>query len=169
MTPTPPNTPRRAYLEGSLFLVLSLALFAYSLISHFKAPNAGWALSPYLFPLLIAMLLFLLSVMLLWTARHGSHIKAKAPPVRWRVFGLTVCAALAYYLLMPVLGFVLATALFLTGMFYALGERRLSMLILLPVLFATLTYLIFGKMLYVMLPFSSLDILRMGLDALMGG
>lgn len=169
MTSTPQSPPRRGYLEGSLFLALSLALFAHSLISHGSAPSVDWALSPYLFPLLISVFLFVLSVTLLWEARRGTRQKTGHPPVNRRVFGFTVCAGVAYYFLMPVLGFVLATALFLTGMFYVSGECRPLVLVLLPVAFAALTYLLFARLLYVMLPFSVIDILRMGLDALMGG
>ncbi len=169
MKPTPQSAPRGKYLEGALFLVFSLALFAHSLSSHRSAPAVDWALSPYLFPLLISVLLFVLSVTLLWEARRGTVQKADHPPVNTRIFCFTVCAGVAYYFLMPVLGFVMATALFLSSMFYALGERRPPVLTLLPIAFAALTYLLFAKLLYVMPPSSSIDILRMGLDALMGG
>lgn len=169
MKATPESAPHGGYTEGALFLVLSLALFAYSLISHQRGPAVSWALSPYLFPLLISVFLFLLSGVLLLKARRGGRQKAEHSPINWRIFFMTAGAASAYCLLMPLLGFVTATALFLCGMFYALGERRPLFLLLLPPAFAAISYLLFAKALYVMLPSSSIDILRLGLDALMGG
>lgn len=153
-------------LEGMLFLALSIALGWHALHSHYGGARIGWELSPYLFPLLIAVLLLLLSLVLVAEGLRGEGV-GKPDKARWGVMLVTVAAAVAYFLLMPALGFVLSTTLFLLGMFLFLGERRPLVLILVPLLFASAIYLSFGKLLYVMLPRSQVDFIRMGLDLLM--
>ena len=161
------STPRSAYSEGALWLMLSLALFAYALNVRFASPSVSWALSPSLFPLTVSIVLCVLSISLLRKAPIDR--KEKRPPLRKKAWALTLGAAVGYGVFMPVLGFATSTAVFLFGMFFCLGERRPLILILVPIAFAAITYILFAKTLYVMLPFSSLDILRLGLDALMGG
>ena len=160
-----PIRSRKAIIEGCLFLVLALALGWHAVHSHYNGIKIGWELSPYLFPLLISIFLTLLSFALIAEGFKPAG-EARAAAGRWRTVLVTALAALAYFLLMPVLGFVLSTTLFLLGMFLYLGERRALILILVPLLFSSVVYILFGKMLYVMLPSAPLDFLRMGLDLL---
>ncbi len=51
-------------VEGFAFLVLSVALGLYSLVMH-ENSQAKWKMSAYLFPLVIAFFLFLLSISLI--------------------------------------------------------------------------------------------------------
>lgn len=51
-------------VEGYAFLLLSILLAVYSLVLHVES-QAKWKMSPYLFPLVIATFLFLLSLSLL--------------------------------------------------------------------------------------------------------
>lgn len=157
---------RRALLEGLCFLTLALALLWHALHSHAHGIPVGWELSPSLFPLLIAGFLLVLSLALI---REGFHSSAQEDQTafNWRPVLVTVLAALAYFLLMPRLGFVLATACFLAGMMVYLGERRPLLLILLPLCFSAGVYLLFARLLHVMLPASPLDVLRRGLDLLL--
>lgn len=164
MNPTSGKTAH-PYREGLLFLIFSVALFAHSLYSHTSGPAIGWELSPSLFPLLVSVFLFLLGLALIAENRKNPS-GGGADPVNWRTVCVTAGAAVAYYLSMPYLGFVLATALFLFGMFLYLGERRPLPLILLPILFSCLVYLLFARLLYVMLPASPADVLRLALDLL---
>lgn len=157
---------RTGRAEGAGFLLLALALLIYALRGHAARPSDSWALSPYLFPLAVALFLTLLSSVLLF---EKPRVKEQAVPIRWSVFALFLSAMAGYALLMPVLGFATATALLLALLFFALGERRPVLLILPPLAFAAVVYLLFGRLLYVMLPYSPIDILRVGLDALMGG
>ena len=157
---------RRALLEGLCFLTLSLALLWHALDSHHRGIPVGWELSPSLFPLLCAAFLLVLSLALI---REGfSMAPGEAPaPLRWHPVLVTALAALAYALLLPLLGFVLATVCFLAGMLIYLGERRPLLLILLPLCFSAGSYLLFARLLHVMLPAAPLDVLRRGLDLLL--
>ena len=168
----PASRPRalntRSLLEGALFLALALGLLVYALHSHFSGIPVAWTLSPSLFPLLIGGLLLVLSISLLYQGFRGRAEDAPdPPPVSWGRAAVTMGAALACFLLMPLAGFVLATAGFLLFMFLYLGERRPVLLILLPLGFSSALYLLFGKLLHVLLPASPLDFLRRGLDLLL--
>jgi len=54
--------------EGFVFLLGSVLLGVYSLVLHVLS-KAKWKMSPYLFPLLLAVFLFLLSLSLLQEGR----------------------------------------------------------------------------------------------------
>jgi hypothetical protein len=57
-----------------------------------------------------------------------------------------------YVIVMPHLTFLVSTVLFLFALFFYLGERRYLLISLLSVGFTSLMYLLFGKLLHVMLP-----------------
>ncbi len=145
--------------ESILFFVLSIALLAYAIYKHYTGLPVSWEMSPYLFPVLISVFLFLLSISLFadgrkqYAAQRGSG-EASAPktPTDWKSTLFTVLAAIAYFLLMPVITFTPATILFLVAMFWFLRERRWWLVALLSVATAGLIYVLFGILLNVMLP-----------------
>jgi len=63
----------------------------------------------------------------------------------WRPATLLCATMLAYGFLMGPLGFVVATTLFLAAGFVILGERRKSMLIILPLAFSSIFYLLMTR------------------------
>lgn len=67
-----------AVQEGILFLLLGGALLAHGLDSHHKAFNQDWTQSPYLFPVLVAVLVGVLSVSLLY---QGMKAAVRSIPV----------------------------------------------------------------------------------------
>ncbi len=62
----------RTFVEGYAFLLLSVSLAIHSLVLHADS-QAKWKMSPYLFPLVIAAFLFLLSLSLLQEGKRESH------------------------------------------------------------------------------------------------
>ncbi len=62
----------QTFVEGYAFLLLSVSLAIYSMVLHVDS-QAKWKMSPYLFPLVIAAFLFLLSISLLQEARKDRH------------------------------------------------------------------------------------------------
>ncbi|NBK22211.1 MAG: hypothetical protein EOM68_09310 [Spirochaetia bacterium] len=62
------NRPHPTSVEGFVFLLGSVLLAVYSLVLH-ELSKAKWKMSPYLFPLLLAVFLFLLSLSLLQEGR----------------------------------------------------------------------------------------------------
>jgi hypothetical protein len=59
---------------------------------------------------------------------------------------------LGYFFLMPLIGFLPMTAVYLMAFFYFLGERHWIRMILLSAITSGLLYVIFDMMLNVMLP-----------------
>lgn len=137
-------------IEGFVFLLLSISAIVYSLVEHHLA-KVVWQQSPYLFPLLVAVFLLPLSLSLL---RSAGKEKGEVTPVLFLVRDTAVVtlATLVYVMVMPYLTFLVSTTLFLFGLFFYLGERRYLLIGLLSVGFTSLMYLLFGKLLHVMLP-----------------
>lgn len=145
--------------ESVLFFLLSIALLVYALYKHYTGLPVSWEMSPYLFPVLISVFLFLLSISLFADGRkqyaageeRGQAAEEK-PATDWKSTLFTVVAAVIYFLLMPVIKFIPATILFLVAMFWFLKERRWWLVAILSVATAGLIYVMFGVLLNVMLP-----------------
>ena len=159
-------TNRAAFFEGCLILLAGAALGWHALNRHAQLARVDWALSPYLFPLLVSMGLFILGILLMQEGMKPQHQSTKQP-LHWPTVVMTIGCALCYFLLMPFLGFALATALFLLAMLLFLGERRVLMLILLPLVFSAVLYTLFGKLLHVMLPGAPVDVLGRAIDLIL--
>lgn len=87
-----------------------------------------------------------------------SEILPEAQPVVLtpRVWGGVAIALIYAFLLVPKLGFVLASLLTLLSMLIVLGERSKQRLVLLPVLVTTGVWLLFARLLSVNLPAGTL-------------
>ncbi|NLX83711.1 MAG: tripartite tricarboxylate transporter TctB family protein [Clostridiales bacterium] len=156
---------KASFIEGCLFLLAAVLLIWHALHQHASLKGVDWALSPYLFPLLVSLCLLILSVFFILEGFQPSEARMK-PPLRWPLVLITLICALAYFFLMQVAGFVLATACFLLAMLLFLGERRALVLLLLPMLFSSALYFLFARLLHVLLPTSPMDFLRQALDLL---
>ncbi|MGE4454124.1 MAG: tripartite tricarboxylate transporter TctB family protein [Sphaerochaeta sp.] len=146
------QVPYGAYtrIEGFVFFLLSLSAIVYSLVAHQQA-KVVWKQSPYLFPLLVALFLLPLSISLIHTGKREKG-GVEAVVFLFRDTAVVAISTLVYIMVMPYLTFIGATVLFLFGMFFYLGERRYLPMVLLSVGFAILMFLVFGRLLHVMLP-----------------
>ena len=148
---------RIASFQDSIFVGLcSAGLLIYSLYHHhFDRNTSEWKTSPFLFPTLIAVFGLLLTFSLVTDAlqelRAGT---AEEKTGKKNLVGVLVlvAAAVAYYLLMPVLHFVPATVLLLATLFVYLGERKWWKIALLSGLTTAAVYVLFGVALHVRLP-----------------
>lgn len=145
--------------ESVLFFIMAIALMAYALYKHYTGLPVSWEMSPYLFPVLIAIFLLLLSVSLFTDGRkqvftQSPEVEAKASKVvvDWKSTLFTVVASVVYFLLMPVITFIPATILFLLAMLWHLKERRWWLMAILSVATTGIIYVMFGVLLNVMLP-----------------
>ena len=73
------------------------------------------------------------------------------PRRRKRKIGLSILLLFIYILIMPLIGFVLSTLLYVAGFIFVLEERRRLVLALSPVLVTALVILIFSK--FITIPF----------------
>lgn len=142
--------------DGLTVLLLALALGVCSLIGFFTARvQSAWYLSPWLFPLLLALLSLPLSAALIREGRR--ELRGAASGEAPAVSGLgkpaaVVLLAAAYLALMGLIRFIPATALFLAALIRLLGERRWWMVAALTVLTPLVLYAVFAIGLSVRLP-----------------
>ncbi|MCR5732285.1 MAG: tripartite tricarboxylate transporter TctB family protein [Sphaerochaetaceae bacterium] len=141
-------------VEGALFFVISVLGIIFSIKSH-SMMDMDWKLSPYLFPLAISIMLFALSISLLIEGRKKEEAK-KDKSVHYRDMLLYILICFIYYLLLPYVGFLVSTVVFLIFTFRLLGLKKWSMTILLSVVATLFVYILFARLLHVMLPSGSI-------------
>lgn len=163
----------QAFQEGIFFLLLSGALLGYGLNQQNQAFNKDWTQSPYLFPVLVAVLMGILAMCLLLegiresgnpSPEAGGQTKGNAGPVL-----IVLGMSLLYYLALGVLklpyvtfgilsysfsvsNFEVATLVFLLAMMLYLGVRRIPVLALVPLGVTLFLSVAFRAMLHVLLP-----------------
>lgn len=142
--------------EGLAVLTAGLALGVYSIISFRRsAVQTAWILSPWLFPMLLAVFAAALGAALLGggcreTAKSRNADKPDARGAL-RVLAAALMVA-AYCALLPLLHFLPASALFLAGMMLFLGERRWWSIAAVAVAAPLVLYALFALFLGVRLP-----------------
>lgn len=151
---------KKELIQCLLFSGAGIGLMIYSLYYH---GNAGieWVMSPYLFPLLISIFLIFLAVGLLAevhrlakveSIKKGATNAQISPKIEWKKLSITLSMIIIYYFAMPMIGFLISGFLFLVGMFWLLGERRIWLIALLAVGTPLILYGVFHELLHVMLP-----------------
>lgn len=140
-------------------LALGLALGIFSVYSFFNAKvKAAWIMSPYLFPMLIAVFAICLAYCLFMEGKHqvdaekAGGAAAKADPIKLKSVVIVVAVSIIYYILMRVITFIPATALFLAALMWFMGERRWKVLIPVAIIAPLVIYAIFVWGLSVRLP-----------------
>ena len=139
------------FWEGIVLFAVSILGIVMSFISH-KDFNVEWKLSPYLFPLIISIFLFILSISILASSLKENEKrkeKEKGDIKSLLIFGL-ICVL--YLLVLNFLGFVLSSILLLISSMIVLGERRWWFIALVSIISTVVIYLLFAKYLSVMLP-----------------
>ncbi len=140
--------------ESLVFGTLGVSLFVYSLYAHYQE-EVAWKLSPYLFPIFIAFFLVLVAVaMMIQGKRKGGEQSASgegSTGLSKRVFGFTSLVVI-YYILMPLLGFLVTDTLMLMLFFLFLGVRPWWKALLFSGTLTYLIYAVFQLLLHVRLP-----------------
>ena len=148
--------------ESVLFFVLGVSLLVFSLVNHYSV-QIEWGLSPYLFPAVIAVFMIILSVTLFaggiragekpaHEEMSGTGSTSEKNKTQWRAVACYLGAVLAYYIVMPFIGFIAADILLLAGLFILLGERVWWKIAVLSVAVTMFIYWLFHSFLHVMLP-----------------
>jgi putative tricarboxylic transport membrane protein len=142
---------RRADLVAAL-LLLAVAAVYYQQSFLIVRGLAGDRLGPAFFPRLLAGGLALLSLALLARALGGRSDPAPPPAARTGLLAATLVLLVVYALVVPRVGFLVATPVFLAMVLVALGVREaLSVAAVAAGLTAAL-YVVFGRLLGVLLP-----------------
>ncbi|WP_332448429.1 tripartite tricarboxylate transporter TctB family protein [Sphaerochaeta sp.] len=151
MEPRQAKPNRSTYIEGLVFLAFSIALLIYALFNHYQ--NDGeWKQSPYLFPLLIALFFLPLAVVLLRQGKAEGKKQNSPATLQYKDTAIVALTTLIYMAVMPVVGFLGSSVIFLAVLIWYLGERNTVRIILISILFPLVMYVLFARMLHVMLP-----------------
>lgn len=165
-----------AVQEGCFFLLAGGALLWHGLDNHHKGFNQDWSQSPYLFPVLVAVMMGILAVSLLGQGLYDVK-SAEKPDASNRTdtkkYTLQVLIVLGlsllYYLSLAVLkipyitfgilsysltisNFEVMTVVFLFVMMLYLGVRKIPVLVLVPIGTSLFLSVTFRAMLHVLLP-----------------
>lgn len=142
--------------EGLAVLTAGLALGVYSITSFRRsAVQTAWILSPWLFPMLLAVFAAALGAALLGGGcrETAESRNADKPDARGALRALAAALMVAAYCaLLPLLHFLPASALFLAGMMLFLGERRWWSIAAVAVAAPLVLYALFALFLGVRLP-----------------
>ncbi len=142
---------RRADL-GAGVLLLALAGFY---LQQSLAIHRGFAsdrLGPAFFPQLLGSALAILAVVLVLRALLGRSDPTPPPPTRGRLLWTVVGLLAVYAVLMPEVGFLLATPPLLGAVSVVLGLRRPLSVVASAVGITVTLYLVFGRLLGVLFP-----------------
>lgn len=147
---------RRADLAiGTGLLVFAIVYFqqSYAITRGFASDRLG----PAFFPRMLAMVLGALAVTLIVRAVSGRSDPSRPPAIRVGVFlGLVILLVLYAALLLPRLGFALATPVLVAGAIWLLGFRQWATLAGTAVGVTAVLYLVFARALHVLLPMGPL-------------
>ncbi len=140
-------------ISGNFFLFLAIALYAgsYSIRSFSDA-----AFGVKFLPRVAAVLMACISLVVI----HGGFVKLREAPERGpmpvtRGFLMTMALVFFYILLLPKLGFILDTFAYIVGQIGILSgfdKRRMLFGAAIAAVFSAGIYLVFTRMIYIMLP-----------------
>jgi len=145
-------------LYGFAAFLFSIVCFVYLIPVHVKS-NTSFAVGPKTFPEIAALLIGFAGLALVIN-RLGSLpdksvlFKKESYSLNWKSLLrqlIFVIAMVAYIQLIPILGFVLASTLFVFAMLYYFGSRSLLKNALASVVFSVIVYLLFSKLFQVSL------------------
>ena len=148
-----------------VFSAVCVAFFGFMLTQTFellgqgRAGEVGSGLWPLMALLVSIILSFLMLISSIQNAKSGREkgqkvltAEAQAEKKRVRVtVALSVACFLAYIVVMPLIGFVLATYLYILAFALALGERRRWVLTVSPVLVTAVILGVFAR--FITIPF----------------
>ena len=159
------DTASRGLLEVRLAAAAVIGLGLLALVGATQVGSgAGYvAVSPSVMPGVIGLGLVALGGLLLLRATVrpdldlARHVEAEAAVTDWRTTSLVLVALVAYALTLGLLGYVLATALFIPVVARILGSRRSGRDVVVGVVIGVVVYVAFTQFLSVRLPAGLLD------------
>jgi putative tricarboxylic transport membrane protein len=132
-----------------LGLALATLLEASKLpLGRLNAPQAGF------FPLILALLLAIFSLVLLAQSIGGAEEKSAAfqEAAIWKKIVLSLAALVVFGVLFESLGYIISTFLFIAFLLRAVERQKWSLVVVVAFLTSLTTYLVFGLFLNTPLP-----------------
>lgn len=137
--------------EGFLILLLSGFFIRESLKVH----KGDWALSPALFPLIVACAGFFLSLALIYGGFRKGQVQREekiGQEANWKEILFILTLSLLYLVLLNYIGFVILSIVYLGLFMIVLGERRWWILASISIISPLFIYYVFSNLLDVFLP-----------------
>ncbi len=144
----------KADIVAAIFLLL-VSFLVFWISKGFPSSKTGIGVST--FPKLLAGVLIIFSIIIITQAIKNSSFSKEEPIFeefkKGHVLIIAVIVILIIYIqTLEALGFILSSFLLLITLMFIFGERRKIILLLVPLLFSVILYLVFSKMAMVFLP-----------------
>ncbi len=135
-------------------IMILLGIYVISVASQFP-PGTNGVLGPGFFPILLGILLIALSILQLVTSRkepREENTSSSADPQATRRVIISCLVVIAYMILINIVGFLVATPIFLFTIMWFFSVRKKSILFTTSLVTTGLLYFIFLQFLSVSLP-----------------
>lgn len=144
----------KADIVAAICLLL-VSFLVFWISKDFPSSKTGIGVST--FPKLLAGLLIIFSIVIIIQAIKNSSFSKKEPTFKefkkgHKLIIAVIIILIIYIQMLEVLGFILSSFLLLITSMFIFGERRKIILLLVPLLFSVILYLVFSKMAMVFLP-----------------
>jgi len=144
----------KADIVAAICLLL-VSLLVFWISKDFPSSKTGIGVST--FPKLLAGLLIIFSIVIIIQAIKNSSFSKKEPTFKefkkgHKLIIAVIIILIIYIQMLEVLGFILSSFLLLITLMFIFGERRKIILLVVPMLFSVILYLVFSKMAMVFLP-----------------
>lgn len=144
----------KADIVAAICLLL-VSFLVFWISRGFPSSKTGIGVST--FPKLLAGLLIIFSIIIIIQAIKNSSFSEKEPIFKefkkgHKLIIAVIIILIIYIQMLEVLGFILSSFLLLITLMFIFGERRKIILLLVPLLFSVILYLIFDKIAMVFLP-----------------
>lgn len=144
----------KADIVAAICLLL-VSFLVFWISKDFPSSKTGIGVST--FPKLLAGLLIIFSIVIIIQAIKNSSFSKKEPTFKefkkgHKLIVAVIIILIIYIQMLEVLGFILSSFLLLITLMFIFGERRKIILLLVPLLFSVILYLVFSKMAMVFLP-----------------
>lgn len=152
------KVPKLRPFRGQLLVISGLCLFTlllFLMTFDFKVRKTMENTTAATVPRIWAALMVPVAIMVVTSIFNATN-KPDAPFGNWKLAVGIGIAAFASVFLFEYIGYYLSSALFLVLMMWALRERNVLRLVILPVAWCVFTYFVFDKLLYMGLPMGSL-------------
>ena len=144
----------KADIVAAIFLLL-FSFFVFWISRSFPSSKTGIGVST--FPKLLAGALIIFSIIIIIQAIKNSSFSKKEPIFKefkkgHKLIIAVIFLLIVYIQMLEALGFILSSFLLLIILMFIFGERRKTILLVVPLLFSVILYLVFSKMAMVFLP-----------------
>lgn len=144
----------KADIVAAICLLL-VSFLVFWISKGFPSSKRGIGVST--FPKLLAGVLIIFSIIIIIQAIKNSFFSKKEPIFKefkkgHKLIIAVIIILIIYIQMLEALGFILSSFLLLITLMFIFGERRKIILLVIPLLFSVILYLVFSKMAMVFLP-----------------